>query len=145
MELLSCSRARFYGIPASNKQRKLAKTAIIPCVACSGFWVELLLSSLLLALLFVFLATWYFLAHLLASLYVVLVVFVTLVNVGGFMHFWGLTIETATSIFLTISMGLCVDYSAHITHAFMVTHGESRNERMRKVNRVHTQCSVTRF
>ncbi len=86
-----------------------------------------------MALLFVFLATWFFLAHLLSSLYVVFVVFVTLVNVGGFMHFWGLTIETATSIFLTISMGLSVDYSAHIAHAFMVTQGPSRNERMKKV------------
>jgi Niemann-Pick C1 protein len=89
--------------------------------------------NLLLALFCVFVATLFFLAHLFSSLIVVLNVFITLVNVGGYMHFWGLTIETATSIFLTISMGLSVDYSAHVCHAFMVAPGRSRNQRMKKV------------
>ena len=43
------------------------------------------------------------------------------------------TIETATAIFLTISMGLSVDYSAHVSHAFVIAQGPSRNDRMKKV------------
>ena len=43
------------------------------------------------------------------------------------------TIETATAIFLTISFGLSVDYSAHVSHAFVITQGHSRNDRMKKV------------
>ena len=45
------------------------------------------------------------------------------------MHFWGLTIETFSSINLTIAIGLCVDYSAHMTHRFLVEHG-NKDERM---------------
>ena len=35
------------------------------------------------------------------------------------------------AIFITISIGLCVDYSAHIAHAFMVAKG-SRDDRMKQ-------------
>merc|ERR1711963_684708 len=46
-------------------------------------------------------------------------VVLTLVNVGGFIHFWGLTI------------GLCVDYSAHVAHAFMACTG-TKEQRVRE-------------
>ena len=45
------------------------------------------------------------------------------VNVCGMMHFWGLTIDTLTSILLILSMGLAIDYSAHIGHTFMTIAG----------------------
>ena len=80
-----------------------------------------------------FLATLFFLAHLVSSIFIVINVIITIANVAGFMHFWGLTIETATAIFLTISFGLSVDYSAHVSHAFVVAQGHSRNDRMKKV------------
>ena len=38
----------------------------------------------------------------------------TVVNVVGFAHFMGLTIETVTSIITILSLGLAVDYCAHI-------------------------------
>ena len=37
------------------------------------------------------------------------------------MHFWGLTVDTVTTIQLILAIGLSVDYSAHIGHAFMVS------------------------
>ena len=58
---------------------------------------------------------------------------ITLVNVAGYIALWGLSLDTVVSIFLTIALGLAVDYSAHIAHAFMVTRGDNRNERMRRV------------
>ena len=36
------------------------------------------------------------------------------VYVGGFMHFWGLTIDTSSAVLLTVAMGLAVDYAAHV-------------------------------
>lgn len=48
------------------------------------------------------------------------------VNVCGMMHFWGLTIDTLTSILLILSIGLAIDYSAHVGHTFMTVAG-SRN------------------
>ena len=35
----------------------------------------------------------------------------------------GLTIDVVTSIIVIISIGLCVDYSAHIAHAFLTSQG----------------------
>ena len=40
-------------------------------------------------------------------------------NTSGYMHFWDLTIDVVTTIQLIIAIGLTVDYSAHIAHAFM--------------------------
>ena len=42
------------------------------------------------------------------------------VDVGGAMYAWGLTIDLVASTNLIISVGLCVDFSAHIAHSFLV-------------------------
>jgi predicted RND superfamily exporter protein len=41
------------------------------------------------------------------------------IDVGGFMYFWGLTIDIVAATNIIISVGLCVDFAAHLTHAFM--------------------------
>ena len=41
------------------------------------------------------------------------------VNIVGYMHFWGLTIDSVTVIMLVIALGLAVDYSAHIGRAYL--------------------------
>lgn len=51
------------------------------------------------------------------------------VDITGFMAFWGLTIDTVTTIILVIAIGLTVDYSAHIAHAFMVAKEGDKNGR----------------
>ena len=43
------------------------------------------------------------------------------VDVGGLMYFWGLHIDTVSTIVLILCTGLCVDYAAHIGHSFMVS------------------------
>lgn len=39
------------------------------------------------------------------------------------MHFWGLTIDVISCINLVIAVGLCVDYSAHIAHCYVISKG----------------------
>lgn len=51
------------------------------------------------------------------------------VDVAGFMHWWGLTVDVVSCIDLVLAVGLCVDYAAHIGHAFMCCAGESRAAR----------------
>jgi hypothetical protein len=46
-----------------------------------------------------------------------------IVNIIGYMHFWGLALDSVTIIMLVIALGLSVDYAAHIGRAFMETHG----------------------
>ena len=88
-----------------------------------------LVRNILLALVCVFLATLFLIANLFASIIVVVSVLLALIDLGGFMFFWGLNIDTIVSILVTIALGLSVDYSAHIAHAFMVATG-TREERV---------------
>jgi predicted RND superfamily exporter protein len=59
-------------------------------------------------------------------------VVLSIVDVAGYMHFWGLTIDTISCVNLIIAMGLCVDYSVHIAHWFIGETGADSNERVRK-------------
>ena len=48
------------------------------------------------------------------------------------MHFWGLQIDTASAIVLSVTLGLAIDYSVHIAHAFNTCVGTSSDERIKK-------------
>ena len=61
-----------------------------------------LIRNILLALLCIFLVTLLLLTDILGSLLVLICVLITLLDVAGFMYFWGLTIETITSLLITV-------------------------------------------
>ena len=48
------------------------------------------------------------------------------VDVTGYIYYWGLTIDTVSCMSVVLVVGLCVDYSAHIAHAFIVEKGKNR-------------------
>ena len=75
--------------------------------------------NLLLAIICVLIATFVLIADLRTCLFVFLCVVLNLVNVVGFMHFWGLTIDITVSTNIIIAVGLCVDFSAHVAYSFM--------------------------
>merc|ERR1711970_1064361 len=129
-------------IPAMNRVKKILKDAnfssrVFPmCIGYASWETDEVISeelyrNILLAILCVFITTWMLLFNFGASLQVLGCVVLTLVNVGGFIHFWGLTIDTVSCTNVIISIGLCVDYSAHIAHAFMSCTG-SRKERVQE-------------
>merc|ERR1712083_881620 len=91
---------------------------------------EELYRNIFLAILCVFITTWMLLFNFTASLQVLCCVILTLINVGGFIHFWGLTIDTVSCTNIVISIGLCVDYSVHVAHAFLANAG-TRDERVK--------------
>lgn len=77
----------------------------------------------------VLLVTLFLLSNLLTSIMVLACVVFSLVEIAAFMGFWGLTIDTVTTIILVIAIGLTVDYSVHIAHGFMVSRAGDRNAR----------------
>ena len=79
----------------------------------------------------VLLVTLFLLSNLIAALMVLACVVFSLVEIAAFMGFWGLTIDTVTTIILVIAIGLTVDYSVHIAHGFMVSRAGDRSERSR--------------
>ncbi|KAK7483450.1 hypothetical protein BaRGS_00025249 [Batillaria attramentaria] len=89
---------------------------------------EELYRNLALAGVSVLLVTFILIANPWTSLLVFLCVIFTVVDVAGSLQFWGTTIDTASSILLTLCVGLAVDYSAHIGHTFMTISGP-RTER----------------
>lgn len=92
---------------------------------------EELYRNLALAAGCVFIVTVILIAHIGTSLLVFGCVIFTLVDVAGSMHFWGLTIDTVTTIILILAIGLAVDYSAHIGHMFMTVTG-TRSDRVQE-------------
>ena len=74
----------------------------------------------------VFITMLILLADIWGSILVMICVTMTLVNVMGYMHFWGQTIDVVSSVIIIISIGLCVDYSAHIAHAFLSAKGKKK-------------------
>jgi predicted RND superfamily exporter protein len=68
------------------------------------------------------------LANLPMSLCVFLSVVITLADLVGFLHFWAMTIDIVTCVNVVLAIGLCVDYTVHIGHAYLVATGEKNHE-----------------
>lgn len=129
-------------VPAMNRVKKIIADSnftqgrVFPLSMGYASWetdeviAEELYRNLALAIVCIFLTTVFLLANVTASLLVLLCVVMSLIDVGGFMHFWGLTIDTVSCNNLIIAIGLCVDYSAHIAHRFLLESGNSRAKRV---------------
>ena len=81
-----------------------------------------------LGLCCIFVITFLFLANFQVSFMVMMMVTITLVDIVGYLYFWDITIDIVSCINIVISVGLCVDYSVHIGHSFVISSG-SRLER----------------
>eukprot|EP00096_Caligus_rogercresseyi_P000927 TRINITY_DN11496_c0_g1_i1.p1 TRINITY_DN11496_c0_g1~~TRINITY_DN11496_c0_g1_i1.p1 ORF type:complete len:269 (+),score=26.49 TRINITY_DN11496_c0_g1_i1:386-1192(+) len=91
-----------------------------------------LYKNIIFALIAVFFTTLLVISDLIASMLVLFVVMLTVLDVSGLMHFWGLTIDTVSCNLLIISIGLCVDYSTHVAHRFLIEAEGSRDHRVIK-------------
>ena len=129
-------------IPAMNRVKSIIKESnltgrVFPLSLGYAAWetdeviADELYRNLGLAILCIFITTVILVGQLVCSVLVLLMVVMSLADVGGFMHFWGLTIDTVSCINLIIAMGLCVDYSAHIAHRFLVENQGSREDRVK--------------
>jgi len=87
--------------------------------------------NLILAVVVVFGITLLLIPRVSAALLVLLAVVSTIVDVLGFMYFWGLTIDAVTVCYTVIAIGLAVDYSAHVGEAFMLSREPTRHRKVR--------------
>lgn len=58
------------------------------------------------------------------------------IEVVGFAHWWGLTINGVLTIYILISVGLAVDYSVHIAHFFRDEVGTSEERAVQSLARI---------
>jgi predicted RND superfamily exporter protein len=87
------------------------------------------LMNLGLALVAVAIITFIMLANVMSSVLVMLCVVLVDIDILGLMYLWGLTIDSVAIINLVLAIGLAVDYSVHVAHAFVQTPG-TRQERV---------------
>jgi len=59
------------------------------------------------------------------ALTVLICIAATVVQVGGFLHWWGITLSSTATIYLLIVIGLAVDACVHIGHFFALTKGNT--------------------
>jgi hypothetical protein len=57
------------------------------------------------------------------ALFVALNILLSILEVIGFAHFWGVTMNGVSTIYFLMCAGFAVDYSAHIAHAFSTSGG----------------------
>ena len=89
-------------------------------VVANIFILILFSRNLGLVLLTVTIVTLLLLGSLRLCLLVLVTVLLTLVDLIGFLHFWGITIDIISSISVILAVGFCVDYSCHIAHRFLL-------------------------
>jgi hypothetical protein len=64
------------------------------------------------------------------------VIVVSIVEVVGMAHYWGVTVNGVATIYILICVGLAVDYAAHIAHAFKESSGTGQERSMKSLTRI---------
>jgi predicted RND superfamily exporter protein len=70
------------------------------------------------------------------AIWVAFSISLSVVNLIGFMYWWGVTISGVSTVYILISVGLAVDYSAHIAHMFVVSAGTSQQRAIKAIERI---------
>ncbi|EGD79613.1 hypothetical protein PTSG_10460 [Salpingoeca rosetta] len=106
------------------------------------------LRNVLIAGVTVAVVTLLLLANIPASFVVVLMLALVDVNVLGFMYYVNVDFNSVSAVNIVIAVGLAIDSSVHIAHAFLSAHG-TRNERvaeaLRRLGRSVTNGAVSTF
>ena len=68
--------------------------------------------------------------------FVVLCVFYTVITLVGFMHWWDITVSGVSTIYILISVGLAVDYAAHVAHMFVDSTGAPEDRAVKALARI---------
>jgi predicted RND superfamily exporter protein len=122
-----------------NKLKKLCSDSGLPILPYSPvfkFYEQFeetlpnILQAFVVAVESMFLISLIFIPDLISTICIVLSMISIMIGLIGFMNVWNLSLSSITMIELVMSVGFCVDFSAHLTHAFISGVGKgSRNER----------------
>merc|ERR1719199_2411005 len=70
------------------------------------------------------------------AVWVALSIVLSVVNLVGYMYWWEVTISGVSTIYILISVGLAVDYSAHIAHMFVESTGTGPQRAVAALERI---------
>lgn len=95
-----------------------------------------IMRNFILAGVAIFIVTLVLIVDLITSFFVLVCVGLTTLDIMGSIHFWDFYLDVNMVVLLIISIGLAVDFSAHIGYTFMTITGS------RKDRAVHTLCQI---
>lgn len=88
--------------------------------------VSLTFTLISVALVIIFFNSMILLGSVRSSLVLVVTVVMILINIGGVMSIWGISLNAVSLVNLVICVGLGVEFCVHITRAFIVSDRDSR-------------------
>ncbi|XP_077994794.1 patched domain-containing protein 3-like [Glandiceps talaboti] len=121
-----------------HKSRNIAESSWIPMVAYHPTFVfddhfdsilPSTIQNVLIATVGMLLVSFLLIPQPICGIYVVISIASIVTGVLGYMALWDVGLDFVSMITIVITIGFSVDYSAHITYAFVISPGESRNER----------------
>ena len=122
-----------------TRMRQIAGNSSVPMLTYSPdfiyyeHYVSIMKNTLLavgvaaIGMLFVALV---FIPHPIAITCVTITMGTIVLGMFGLMNFWDLALSAITTVQIILSVGFCVDFTVHISHAFMTATGKNRNERV---------------
>ncbi|XP_052743451.1 NPC intracellular cholesterol transporter 1 isoform X1 [Bicyclus anynana] len=88
------------------------------------------LKSMGISVLSIFLVTFILMGFdLFSALVVVITITMIVVNLGGLMYWWGISLNAVSLVNLVMAVGIAVEFCSHLVHTFSVSGGGSRVQR----------------
>merc|ERR1712241_1036585 len=98
-----------------------------------GMWEDTL-SSLAISITAIFLVTFVFMGFDFVSSFINLLIIILIVlNLGGLMYWWDITLNAVSLVNLVMAVGISVEFCSHLIRAFSVNVGSSRIQRASNV------------
>ncbi|XP_011312256.1 Niemann-Pick C1 protein isoform X2 [Fopius arisanus] len=89
------------------------------------------LKSLGISLLAIFLVTYFLMGlDIFSSFVVVITITMILVNIGGLMYWWHITLNAVSLVNLVMAVGISVEFCSHLVHSFSMSVRATRIERV---------------
>ena len=88
------------------------------------------LKSLGISLLAIFVVTFLLMGlDLFSSIVVIITITMIIVNLGGVMYWWNITLNAVSLVNLVMAVGIAVEFCSHLVHSFSVSVQHSRRDR----------------
>ncbi|XP_047992313.1 NPC intracellular cholesterol transporter 1 isoform X1 [Leguminivora glycinivorella] len=85
------------------------------------------LKSMGISVLSIFIVTFILMGFdLFSALVVVITITMIVVNIGGLMYWWGISLNAVSLVNLVMAVGIAVEFCSHLVHSFSVSAGASR-------------------
>ncbi|EFN66499.1 Niemann-Pick C1 protein [Camponotus floridanus] len=120
-----------------NLQRKNTTVEVFPYSVFYVFYEQYLtmwpdtLQSIGISLLAIFVVTFLLMGlDIFSSLVVLITITMIVVNIGGLMYWWHITLNAVSLVNLVMAVGIAVEFCSHLVHSFSVSVQATRVERV---------------